>query len=105
MSTPNQPQVNPQQQPRPAQPQQANGAETPEQKIARLEKELAASKLEAVKGTNCHMRVEGNMLHITVDLSQTIGLSRSGKSNVIATTAGNKEIGNGVRVGLNVYKA
>jgi hypothetical protein len=106
MST-NQLQVNPQQQPS-NQPRPANGqaqGETLEAKVARLQRELEEAKLSAIKGGNCLMRREGNMLHITVDLSQTVGLSRSQKSTVIATTAGNKEIGDGIKVGLNVYRS
>ena len=99
------PQGNPQVQPnQPVQPA-TNGQETPAQTIARLTAELARTKLEAVRGSNCHMRIEGNMLHITVDLSQTVGLSASGKSTVIATTAGNKDIGQGIKVGLNIYRS
>jgi hypothetical protein len=97
-------QVNPQSQPQSQPVKPVNGAETIEQKVARLEAELAASKLAAVKGGNCLMRREGNMLHIVVDLSQQVGASKSGKSTVIATTAGNKEIGDGIKVGLNIYR-
>jgi hypothetical protein len=95
-------QVNPQQPVSPAQP--VNGQESLADKVKRLEAELAASKLAAVKGGNCLMRREGNMLHIVVDLSQQVGASKSGKSTVIATTAGNKEIGDGIKVGLNIYR-
>lgn len=55
---------------------------------------------------NVKMEVKGNVLTITVDLSKTYGNSKSGKSVVIATTGGNADApgGNGVKVGLNVYK-
>lgn len=55
---------------------------------------------------NVEMKVEGNLLHITVDLSKTHGLSASGKTIIVATTKGNQELPDhpGVKVGLNVYK-
>jgi len=55
---------------------------------------------------NVEMRVEGNVLHITVDLDKNFGPSASGKTVIIATTKGNQELPErpGVKVGLNVYK-
>jgi len=55
---------------------------------------------------NVEMRVEGNLLHITVDLDQNCGPSASGKTTIIATTKGNQELPGhpGIKVGLNVYK-
>ena len=55
---------------------------------------------------NVEMRVEGNILHITVDLDQNCGPSASGKTTIIATTKGNQELPGhpGIKVGLNVYK-
>jgi hypothetical protein len=47
--------------------------------------------------------VEGSTLTIVIDLSNDAGPSKSGKSLVIATTSGNVDIGNGVKLGLNVY--
>ncbi len=43
-------------------------------------------------------------LTITVDLSKSHGESKSGKSTIIASTQGNENIGDGIVVGLNVYK-
>jgi len=56
--------------------------------------------------TNVDMKVEGNKLIITVDLSKDFGPSKSGKTTIIATTGGNISVpGNeAVRVGLNIYK-
>lgn len=62
---------------------------------------------------NVDMKVEGDKLVITVDLSKEFGLSSSRKSITIGTTGGNvsagKECGvsahDEVKVGLNVYKA
>lgn len=54
---------------------------------------------------NVELRVEGSKLVITVDLVQEHGPSSSGKSVVIATTAGNVSVpGHEIKLGLNVYK-
>lgn len=55
---------------------------------------------------NVEMRVEGNVLHIAVDLDKNFGPSASGKTVIIATTKGNQELPGrpGIKVGLNVYK-
>ena len=54
---------------------------------------------------NIEMKVEGNTLTITVDLSQRYGKSSSGKSIIIASSEGNQAIpGNeDIKIGLNVY--
>ena len=54
---------------------------------------------------NIEMKVEGNKLTITVDLSQRYGKSSSGKSIIIASSEGNQAIpGNeDIKIGLNVY--
>jgi ABC-type polar amino acid transport system ATPase subunit len=56
---------------------------------------------------NVAMRVEGNKLVIEVDLTQDLGPSKSGKTTMIATTEGNANVPGheGVKVGLNVYRA
>ena len=41
---------------------------------------------------NIDMQVAGNVLTIKVDLSKTLGPSKSGKTTIIATTAGNTSI-------------
>lgn len=55
---------------------------------------------------NVEMLVEGNILHIQVDLSQDFGPSKSGKTIVVASTEGNQEIPEhtGTFIGLNIYK-
>jgi len=55
---------------------------------------------------NCEMKLEGDILTITVDVSKEFGRSASGKTIIIASTGGNvsapgKEE---VKVGVNVYK-
>lgn len=54
---------------------------------------------------NVVTRVDGDKLHITVDLSENHGLSKSQKNVIIATSEGNREVpGANVIMGLNVYK-
>ena len=53
---------------------------------------------------NVVFTVKGNTLTITVDLSQRLGTSTSGKSTTVASTRGNAKVpGSPVVVGLNVY--
>ena len=54
---------------------------------------------------NIEMKVEGNKLMITVDLSQRYGKSSSGKSIIIASSEGNQAIPGheDIKIGLNVY--
>ena len=51
------------------------------------------------------MKVEGNKLTITVDLSQRYGKSSSGKSIIIASSEGNQAISGNedIKIGLNIY--
>ncbi len=54
---------------------------------------------------NINMELNGNILTITVDLSQNQGPSKSGKTQIIATTAGNVTIpGSDAKIGLNIYR-
>lgn len=54
---------------------------------------------------NTEMNLDGDKLTIEVDLSKEQGKSKSGKTIVITSTKGNKEIENtGCYIGLNVYK-
>jgi hypothetical protein len=53
---------------------------------------------------NVQTKVVGKKLVIEVDLSKSHGVSKSGKSEIVATTSGNVDIGNGVKLGLNCYK-
>ena len=58
-------------------------------------------------GTNVTMEIAGDKMVITIDLTQEHGLSTSGKTKVVATTSGSRNIetphGN-VLVGVNVNK-
>ncbi len=52
------------------------------------------------------MKIEGDILTITVDLSKEFGKSSSGKSIIIGTTEGNVSVPGkeDVKVGVNVYR-
>jgi hypothetical protein len=52
---------------------------------------------------NMKIKSDGKTMTITIDLTQEIGLSKSGKTMMIATSGGNVREGE-VFVGLNVYK-
>lgn len=54
---------------------------------------------------NVDMKVNGDILTITVDLSKEFGPSSSGKTIIIASTEGNVSVpAREVKVGLNVYR-
>ena len=55
---------------------------------------------------NVEMKVDGQKLIITVDLSKEFGKSSSGKTTIIATTAGNVSVPghDEIKIGLNCYK-
>lgn len=56
---------------------------------------------------NVLMKVEGDKLTITVDLKKKGEPSKSGKSSVVATTAGIVDVpgGKGAKIGLNIFKS
>lgn len=53
---------------------------------------------------NIDYSITGNELTIKVDLSKNFGPSKSGKTIIIASSKGNIDVGNGVKLGLNLYK-
>ena len=55
---------------------------------------------------NVEIKVEHGKLIMTVDLTKELGPSASGKSVLIATTAGNVDVAGApdVKIGLNVYR-
>ncbi|OPL09469.1 MAG: hypothetical protein AVO38_10950 [delta proteobacterium ML8_D] len=53
---------------------------------------------------NVEIKVEGNILTITVDLTKDYGRSKSGKTIIIASTEGNHKVTDTVTMGLNIYK-
>ena len=60
-------------------------------------------KSKSKKMDNIKVSVEGNVLILKIDTSKVIGASSTGKSELIATTRGNKQIGDGY-LGLNYYR-
>jgi len=55
---------------------------------------------------NCDLKLDGNILTITVDISKEFGKSSSGKSIIIGSTEGNVSIPDkeDIKIGLNVYR-
>jgi hypothetical protein len=54
---------------------------------------------------NVDMKLDGNILTITVDLSKEFGPSSSGKTVIVASTEGNVAVPDrDEKVGLNVYR-
>lgn len=53
---------------------------------------------------NIKVKNADEALTLTVDLKVNQGQSKSGKSIIIATSSGNKEIAPGVYMGLNIYR-
>ena len=55
---------------------------------------------------NVELSIEGDIVTIRVDLSQTFGPSSSGKTTIIASTEGNVPVGpeREEKIGLNVYR-
>lgn len=52
---------------------------------------------------NVKWEVKKDELIITINLKQRHGLSGSQKNEIIATTSGNVDVGDGVKLGLNCY--
>lgn len=55
---------------------------------------------------NIDVKVTGDKMVITIDLSKRFGKSASGKTDIIATTAGNVVVDEkrpGIKLGLNCY--
>ncbi|MFH1114509.1 MAG: hypothetical protein V1792_11360 [Pseudomonadota bacterium] len=65
----------------------------------------APAKPRRLAMKNAEIRVEGDILAITVDLSKDLGPSKSGKTTIVATSEGNKAIpGRDEKIGLNIYR-
>lgn len=56
---------------------------------------------------NIDMQVQNNILTIKIDLSKEFGESKSGKTIIVATSAGNINVpdNDGIKLGINCYKA
>ena len=79
-----------------------------EQILADLEPKLPPALAKAKEldlGTNIKGTVEGSILTLRIDLSERHGKSASGKTTIVATSAGNKQVdgGGGVVLGINAY--
>ena len=55
---------------------------------------------------NCEMRLNGDILTITVDVSKEFGKSSTGKNIIISSTEGNVSIPEkeDIKIGLNIYR-
>ena len=55
---------------------------------------------------NIEIKVDGNTITITADLTQEFGLSSSGKSIIVASTDGSVSIPGHehIKIGVNVYR-
>jgi hypothetical protein len=53
---------------------------------------------------NVTTKIKGNKLIIEVDITKDFGPSASGKTISIASTKGNKDVHEGIIMGLNVYR-
>lgn len=60
----------------------------------------------ATIGKNIEATVKDGILTLRIDLKKTQGKSASGKSTIVATTAGNQEVegADGLLLGLNAYR-
>lgn len=86
---------------RPVQEAEAAGTLRPETQTARNNQ----PRLSRAGMKNVDMKVEGDLLTITIDLSKDFGPSKSGKTIIVASTEGNKSVpGKEHKIGLNVYK-
>lgn len=73
--------------------------------MPRAERGPNGSKQREHTVKNIKVTVAGNIATITIDLSQNLGKSASGKSSLVASTHGNVNIpGSDVTLGLNAYR-
>jgi len=65
-----------------------------------------ATKAKKIKPMqNITVKLDGNIATLTIDMKKDFGTSASGKSSIVATSRGNKQIEDtGVYIGLNVYR-
>jgi len=55
-------------------------------------------------GENVEADLKGDILTLKLDLTKRMGPSKSGKTQIVATSAGPQPIGStGIKVGLNVF--
>jgi hypothetical protein len=68
-----------------------------------MAKSAAAATQSGKTGRNVAWRIVGDVLTLEIDLTGDTEPSGSGKTLILASTQGNKNIGD-VHVGLNVYR-
>lgn len=76
-----------------------------EMSIAELQAALKAKKAEAVVSNveGATYEIKGNAMVITIpDITKFVGESKSGKSNMVATTHGFVPVGHGLTLSLNL---
>ena len=62
------------------------------------------SKVSIPAGRNVVAHLDGNKLLLEIDLGKDLGLSKSKKSTLIASTSGSVTLPNGAKVGLNIFR-
>ena len=75
--------------------------------MARQDAKVVEQSQEIVLGNNMKGWIQGKKLTVTVDLSKSLGPSKSGKTTLVATTSGNTKVavnGEIFQVGINVFK-
>ena len=67
---------------------------------------LIPNNYGGIRMKNCEMKLDGNILTITVDIPKEFGKSASGKSIIIGSTEGNVSIPENeeIKIGLNIYR-
>ena len=63
-----------------------------------------STQSERTIGTNVVAIIKGRKLMLVINLDDVVGLSKSGKNTIVATTHGNTTVA-GVKLGLNAYKS
>jgi hypothetical protein len=53
---------------------------------------------------NVSVKLDGSVLVLGIDMSKNLGASKSGKSNLVATTHGIIDVGNGVQLSLTAFR-
>ena len=60
-----------------------------------------------IETNNLDVKVDGNKLTIVIDLDKEMGMSKSGKSMIVASTRGNVPVPENdlIKMGINIYKS
>jgi hypothetical protein len=66
---------------------------------------MATAKQTQNVGDNIKATLEGKKLTLEIDTTKDFGPSKSGKTNVVASSRGNAQVGSdGVIIGVNIYR-